>query len=636
MKFSLKILGFLLGASSLSVFAAEGAGQGRAGESFIPRSPTVRLSLQEAEHMVANHCPGHFGGLKKFNPDLVRQWRIATMGVPLRHALSPQILQPFPLFQTLFDTLLARLQTHAPTPALQALEQQVRAHKICGGAVNLLGDYFAYAATLGAPSAEELDFFTHVIEKAPLSGFGIQFWETYIPALAAGKNPLLQGREPIVVTDLHHEMWHFAEAEVTKTFPIKSIYPLFNQHFGLSFMVGTSLQNVFLVAIPNASLRGHGIRSSPLGFAAHDFAHGEIDPKLRSVIMHVMMRANQYASQGGDAAAFIQWYAPLAVRRYNTLMNGLLTIYQRFLDTLFPTYGQQELAQTMAGFFLASHEYPSFATDIYDTPDFSKIIEKLTERTAEALECGDLESPKDPLRTSALTGRSSLPRAEILRRGLKRLVENSTVQMPQSYYAQYPLPDRTQYIRGMITGASVISSPLFLDVTFQLKTGQVIKQTDVTLYHKWHNMDDALGLLRMAGRPIAKPALVAGDEAASRGIAQRTLRQVQGALQDLVRHFKDRATFFAEYRGAGGESIADQYFRQHRAQEQFVQEEMAQHLRRIQAAQARRDAIFGPVALPAAALVAPVAAPVAPAAAAPVANAELGLHVPVAPANNPL
>lgn len=438
----------------------------------------------------------------------------------------------------------------------------------------MLGMYFRYAASLGNVTPDERDFLEHSVNPHIFKGLlSDDAWKDYFQTIYSIDRED-DGRGSITRTyhlhNINYEMIEFTDDLLSKIFPVKIIYPFPGKgKFGVSFLVNCYLQGIYPVGFPTTPQKAHGTPTSMIGFAVHDLLHSNIDPRFDAVKAHILEEADAHFLKGGDARTFVRSYAPHAVRKYHVLMNTLQEIYHDFLTRLLPAYGKEEFTRTMNGFFLNVHEFPTYSARTFKTNDLEKIITSLTGGAVAALGSYDgLESPFDPLETSPITGESLKSKKEIITYAFYNyLLKDPRVTLPTSYYEQIDV-DHTKFIHGLITKAKVKQSPRFIDVIFGLRTGQELKYTFLTLFHKIQNAEDGRGLLRMSGINIPPPDFLSlGSE---RENAQTYLKHISQHLQKLVEQFRDRAIFFANYKRSDGLSLADRYFNWHFNQEKAV------------------------------------------------------------------
>jgi hypothetical protein len=252
-------------------------------------------------------------------------------------------------------------------------------------------------------------------------------------------------------------------------------------------------------------------------------------------------------------------------------MGSLREIYGNMVTKLLPYRGIEEYRKAILGFFWITREEPYFPSALYNMNNFDEILETITSQSSlngENTLADDIDSWRssyDPLQTSPINGVSQLNDDEIYTWVLDHMTRGDAQSNKYwPFFQDYPPITQQE-----ISQQKIVRTNRFIDVIFKTKIGEELRYSFPTLYHKWRNLDDNIGLLRFGGTHIEKPTLTALED--SRTIAQATLDQVNQAIKSHVTSFGKVASFFANYDPQGNEtSLAQRYFRWHINQEERV------------------------------------------------------------------
>lgn len=539
-------------------------------ETYSSLLPTQRLSLQDAEGIIANHHPSQFKGREKYDPAI-------TEG--LRHFFRSSkhqerwLVEHCPVLIPLKDALKIFMDKNGSskpfTKKLQ-LEMALREGEKNITPVWLLWAYFRYAASVSEVSEDERDLFMHVVNPHIFTGlleedaWQDDFKTLFSIGLADDKDNTTD--TSYYSQNMHFDMLDYIEAELFKALPIRMYYPCAGiGKFGLSFLVNRYLEMVFPLGLPSSQLRAHGTKMSQVGFIVHDGLHGDVDPRLSVLKMHVFQETDEFVGKGGGAKDFVKFYVPQVSYTYAALMEGLKYLSFNFLTRLLPAYGYIDFVKTMAGFHIMIHEYPSYETSFYKQHDFEKVLESLVDGTKESLFSKDVwESSYDPLKTSPLDGKSVLSNQKIKEHAFKNYLLGDPRLFISRTYSQYSnSSEKENSIRKKIENVTIKTSPRFIDVNFSFKSGQSLRYTYTTLYHKWLNIEDSLSLLKLTGVVLPKPDILNLGLEESRKTVLTFLKTVRQELGKLLDHFLNRGLFFATYKGGNELSFSDCYFKRH-------------------------------------------------------------------------
>jgi hypothetical protein len=446
-----------------------------------------------------------------------------------------------------------------------------------------------FAAAIGKHTADQKALFSHV--PFPSYFFGMienEAWKTESATVKSVDEYNNKGFE--LPDDDECTSSHFYGAvvdqisdQVKRALPAVATYPIMNKaKFGISFMVRSNLNDIFPIAFPfhereqkSKKLIAHGIKMSTFAFGTHDALHKLADARRYEFFQHIFYRGERYVKAGGNAWKFAEVYTPVAVQKYGMVMGLFNRIYDAMVGKLLPYRGIEEYRAAMAGFFWIDHEEPYMPREIYDYNDVDEIIAIAASQdgmNSGSYSMGPIDSwndSYDPLNTSPLDGSSQLDDEAIF-----TFVETALTlghSNGYKYHDPYFFTMKVSDQLDKIVGKKVLRGKRFIDAIYRSKNGQEYVFSFPTLFHKWLNADDNLGILSYGGTHITKPDLTMVDD--PRAEAIETLEYIEEAIDDHVEHFVDVATFFVNQ---GGEnSLAQQYFRQHFALEQRVKAQLS-------------------------------------------------------------
>jgi hypothetical protein len=493
----------------------------------------------------------------------------------------------YPIAQKLSDYLTdyaLKFPHHQPTKRfLWELDFHIEGQDI--SPLWLLGMHLRFAASVSTITEDEKDLLSHV--PFPNLYFGLiekDAWRnshsSYV-SISEYNNEGLELSDEHVRTNIQTAVLTYIEDTIERLLPPQILYPMLGQNkLGISFMVKCYLDDNFPVVFPNQPVNGHGIKFSQFGFPIHDMLHQKVDRRHYELISHVVSRADAFVGLDGDAWQFAKIYSPVAVERYHALMGGLRDVYGNMVTKLLPYHGLREYRKAMLGFFWILHEAPNFAAQIYNMNDFDKVLETITKPSslsavnAALNEIDSWESSFDPFSTSPIDGSTNLTDDDIYNHPI---FESLLLEDAQGYkYSSRTDKGRSigdSYCDDCIVDQQVIRTNRFIDVIFKMFDGEELKYSFPTLFQKWTNLDDNIGLLKYAGTIITKSDLTTAED--PRQVALETLDNVRKALDSHVERFHKVAFFFSNYDPHGNEkSLAKRYFRKHFAQEKWVTKEL--------------------------------------------------------------
>jgi len=448
--------------------------------------------------------------------------------------------------------------------------------------------HFRYLIAMSDVSEPEYELFRHFSYPNLLKGFTALGHETDFVKilLSLGLDETFDGRtitQPYSPT-LSYKIWEQIDEELMKYSLVNRTFPMLGTgKAGVSFMVQCYLQNISIIGMPSQKKRdgrlpAHGVRMSVGPFALHDLAHQLVDSRMAIVRAHIFKAADYFVKKGGDATDLVRAYTPIALHKYFTLMNAFLRLQQLLMRFLLATNDQQAYKKAMLGFFYITHEYPVYDDSIFQQNDLSFLISKAIDYTILVLFDPQMwESAEDPLMTSPIDGASHLgandqeTKAKIAQYVFSEiLIKNNLIALTDRDMKQMlNLPSDQQEafkrkkIKEKIKAININLSELFIDVEFKMRDGNAHKFPFPTLKFKWGNLDDTLGLLKMAGVLIKKPDLSDMSFEQSRIVVRQTLDDARARLVGCIEYFKALALSLANTKGVDNMSLTDQYFKWH-------------------------------------------------------------------------
>lgn len=535
----------------------------------------------EAEGLAAQHLPAFFKGREQFKPALVHSYRTF-----IQTSAQQGNTEPFDQHVPALFSAAAELKDYIHQEYQAPLQITDKAQKFLDeismqqsnnniSPVWLIGAYLRYAAALSNIGSDERDLLLHLVNPSVLKSITAtnEAWAAHVGgfhSILIAEDLSDDSKYSHAFSNLHGEIVDLLKDELAKSFPSHTVYPFAGiAKFGVSFLIGCYLDQVFPIGLPPRNNRdnknpGHGTRMSRVTFSIHDVVHADLDPRENSLEKLIYYATDAFVEMGGNGPGFIKFYTPIAVRRYMALMACLKAINHAFLSQLLPYAGKEEYKKAMLGFFLMTHEYAFYNSSSFTNNDLADVIHKLVAGSKSGLLSNEAwESSYDPLQTSPFNGASTFSEAELINYAFNnKLVKDNTVSVGKSFYSLFPQPPREESIRKLVHRARATPSisGRFIDIEFDLRTGQKKRYTYPTLFLKWHNIDDSLGLLKMAGVKIAKPDIAGLELPEARKVVTKTLNTVRSELMKLIDHFESRATFFATQPGPNGTSMADRYF----------------------------------------------------------------------------
>ncbi len=187
------------------------------------------------------------------------------------------------------------------------------------------------------------------------------------------------------------------------------------------------------------------------------------------------------------------------------------------------------------------------------------------------------ESAHDPLHTSPITGESALSKKQILEYAFK-----NDLLMDDSVLRAISNNSDDEKLRMMVKKATATLSATgrFIDVKFEMKSGQTNSYSYHTLLHKWSNIDDSIGLLKLAGIKVVKSDISKLPPAAARRAVQAELRSVAEKLRRLVDVFEATARYFIHAQGPEEKTLNERFFQRQFSTQRKVGEVIQQSLAR--------------------------------------------------------
>lgn len=543
----------------------------------ISYSPRYSLSNQEAHALAVQKLPANFKGHNDINLEVVNGYRAFIRNSPnisqIVQVDHVEALKPLTTALKKYILQNPALEPNVTNRFYLEITEREKANKI--DPVWLIFVHLRYAAAVSELSKDERNLFKHLVNPQILRGlFESNSWLDHykaITSIALADDHKNSTGATYTFQNVHYEIGELIDKQILKYFPPTVFYPFPGiGKFGICFLIQSYINQIFPLGLPAANkndnrIQAHGSKLSRVSFMIHDTLHADVDPRGGTVKAHIINKTEQYYSRGGITIPFVKYYTPLAVKYYIVLMHSLEQIYNKFIQHLLPYYGKNEFQRAMVGFFLIVHELPAYRGDVYSNNDLEDIISSMVKWSKAAQNSKfSWESSFDPLNTSPIDGKSIFCKEQIFRSFVdKHLAKDARILMPSCYYSTSPLPDRAEYIRELVSGYKITNSDRFIDAEIVFRTGQIIKYSLPTLYHKWTNLDDSIGLLKLAGINIIKPDLTGLEREASRKLARDTINQVREQLVILLDDFARKAKFYAIHQFEPQPSLTNKFFTWH-------------------------------------------------------------------------
>lgn len=546
---------------------------------------SLNPSQKEIEQIAHAKFPREFQGVNDIDQTVVDGFRKTQLGYKgIVSDTSITLHEPaiYPLAAKFKGALNSFAANESYTQIAERFINEMHFHDVMED-VNpawLYGLHLRFAAAVSPITADQKTLFSHV--PFPSIFFGLlekDAWKNEASAFSNVEyydNKGFEIPEYYISYHLSGQMIDSICDVVERALPAKVMYPFVNQDkFGVSFIVRSNINDIYPIALPfyeknpkAKAIAAHGTELSTFPFATHDELHSLVDRRRNHFIQHVIKEIDWEVEAEGDAWEFARVYIPIALQRYH-MVNGLLNhIYNDMVGTLLPHRGLAEYRKAMLGYFWIDHEAPYFPSSIYDMNDVDKIINTITSLKGVGAVSGSINeidswsSPYDPLETSPIDGSSRLSDDEIYQFVEEKL---TTADSNGHKYDLVSYPASLQYD---IKEKKIARGDRFIDVFYRYYDGCEYQFSFPTMYHKWLNADDNLGLLQYGGTRIKKPAFlpnyIMGAED-PRVIAQNTLAHIEQAINGHVIHFRNVASFFVN-RGEEN-SLAKRYFKRHFNQE---------------------------------------------------------------------
>ena len=332
--------------------------------------------------------------------------------------------------------------------------------------------------------------------------------------------------------------------------------------FGVPFLTAANWMDIYPVAVTYDSTRAHGTEFSPVEFALHDKFHEQLDSKHHALYSTVIARVDEHLENGGSATD-IEKIIDAVINHYTALQSAMLGLQLKIAETYYDS-DRETYSKIMNGAFWLTHEYPSVSGEDLEAESFPSVLTSLTSKVlGQFLEKESWENSQDPFETSPITGETKLSDQEITKKFFdEELMKETSVDFLQIIgYEDISFDDKREKIISHLDSTEVHrDGSRFIYVTFKFKNGLEKKYRYTTLYHKWRNLDDALGLLGMSGIKIDKPDLTEIEGAGQQRLAaQKTIDRVVGHLKDQIKLFETASLDLITQPFVGGKSIEQFY-----------------------------------------------------------------------------
>lgn len=442
------------------------------------------------------------------------------------------------------------LENHPHLKVLNAeINLRIKSEEVTPLWISLLG--LRIQAAISKVSSDEFDLFKHVIDPghAILKGLTTKdAWKSYEKSALLINN--FRGQTNSIYSiaypsELSCEVGDEILETLEKMLPPPVYYPLYNKGIiGIPFLVHSFIHNIYPLALSKTPGHAHGIDLSQLGFGTHDYLHAELDSRRRALEQFVLHEVAIQLKAGDIELKSTPLILDYAVRRFNLLNEGLSSLFNAHLIQLHLSKDTAAFKRAMGGYNWILHEKVVLNSNIYKTNNFNDVLrlmcdmalETTTPPTASTNDVAEFdyfswESPHEFIATFPLNGETIETDREI---GIKAMEYLKSGKHPT-----YPYINKENFSFYIDDNApcSVEISPRFIDVSITGKNAHKYQLSFPTLFHKWANMDDNLGLLRYAGVNLKKPHLDALNTRNARGTAMVMLETTEKELDKMVTDF---------------------------------------------------------------------------------------------------
>jgi hypothetical protein len=546
------------------------------------RGPAVEVSFDAGfQQAVQRHHPEDFEGMEHMNKETITAYRSSQA-----QFTGKQMDVFYALHNPNLIPLLRKLEDHMNYQAawnpnqkrpIGKLLTEIRFHRDMEEISPLwfLGMHFRFATATSTIREDERELFAHVphpeVYEGLVTGNAWNGLLTSMVSMGAYENEGLELRQDYPSTQIMGKGLNKVIQHLARALPDSIQVPMVGcGKFGVSFMVKCFLDRISPLAFSNQELEGHGVKFSHLGMPLHDALHDKVDRRVYNLTKHVIKRADTFIATGGDAWNFAEIYPPIAVQKFQAVMGALEKIYGDFHTKLLVYRGLHDYRKAMVGFIWAAHEAPHFPAKLYNMNDLGQIIDTITSHSpmsavnAAVDEYDSWESSFDPLNTSPLDGSSSLSDDELY----YHVLQSRAIEDAQIYKFTLNVRTKTPIYEEGIGASQIVRGKRFIDVSFEMKNGEELKYSYPTLYHKWLNMNDNIGLLAYGGTLIEKPELSCVED--PRTLALAKLDEVSHGIAAHVKFFREVAHFFSNYELRNQTSLGKRFFFDFTKREQKV------------------------------------------------------------------
>lgn len=365
------------------------------------------------------------------------------------------------------------------------------------------------------------------------------------------------GEKTLHFPNVSEQAWNHISKEIVKHLAPPIVFPSLGKDvFPIQHLLQNWLDEIYDIGIPLSDVKDvHGEpESSRLGFAYHDLFHYKNDKRRISLLNYIGNIVNQYVENGGFASDIIPDVVRIAAAKYKLVMDGLKLAFTHIKEDPKALVGFFIPAHE-AGVFVSSYQANVFSEDLFQMPNPSLVIDALVNKSIEFYAKEDAwENPGDPLKTHPLDGQSLLTQDEIKEQAIKRLAEDSTLNLPYQIYHIYDekgafkyqaeTPEQRKQINiswlTEKTRSTVTRGDQFIDVVIRLPNASQETITFPTLLRKWKNVNASRQLLALAGINLDRPELN-GQPFEVRAQAIDFLDLVLTNLTDTMKHFATQA-----------------------------------------------------------------------------------------------
>lgn len=517
---------------STNLFAGESENTNRQLVPYMGKPGQYELSLNIPVDNLKNAMASRFPSLfTRQDSDCSGRLDLAQRLIKSLETSHPHLIQQeaLPLIKHQRAELLKMVPAH---PQLQFLVDEID-FDLKRGIVDLSKVYGYGFRILGAisqePSKDALSIFSE------LNGDEIDQnlrtnWRSPASALFIAGNEKIYSSYTThgISSSLHELLEKVADQKARPT----THYPIFGRgRLGLTTLIEAFINRQYPYPVQDKTLTAHGIEMTPFLFGYHDYLHGEGDSatKESSFYEAAHTKFNKLAQDKVDADQLIPALVDFMVGKGQLIEDSMTALLNLYITNYLPDRGMQALKKAMVGFFQIIHEDFDLSPDVYDTANFSDLIDLFISNSYS-------DADNDLLKTDPLTGKTSLTEEEML----DAIIDSRISPENQPSYIPYePIAHST--LEGKKYRIKVQEDSMLTTITLKVQGGIEHIWEEKTLRYSLAEAQDRMGLLRIAGIKMTLPAISELESENGREIALNFLDQIEKNMDDCKQAFRTSA-----------------------------------------------------------------------------------------------